>query len=118
MSKDSKKVLLIKNIPNPYRILLFNELNNQLKEQGIKLKVVFGALGYARRKWKVDMTECIFDYETLSSKKIALGNSEKTMFTYSGLFHIINKEKTDVIIVTGFSVATTKLWLRSLWVHA
>ncbi len=60
-----KKILLITNIPNRYRIPLFNELNRQLKERDIKLKVVFGALGYDRRKWKIDMNECHFDYLNL-----------------------------------------------------
>jgi len=112
VSAPTNKVLLITNIPTPYRIPLFNELNKQLKQQGIKLKVIFGALGYSRRKWNIDMSECYFDYEVLSSRKITL-DPEKTIFTYKGLLNVIKKGNPTVIITIGFSFATMKLWLRS-----
>jgi len=113
VSAPTNKVLLITNIPNPYRIPLFNELDKQLKQHRIKLKVLFGALGYPRRRWKIDMSECRFDYEVLSYRKIALGDSERTIFTYRGLLNVIKKENPNVIITIGFSFATMKLWLRS-----
>lgn len=106
--------MLITNIPTPYRIPLFNELNNQLKSKGLNLKVIFGALGYERRKWKVDMSECKFDYEVLPSKSIPYTDPEKVSFTYSGLYNVISKENPLVIITNGFSVASMKLWLRSM----
>jgi len=108
-----EKVFVITNIPTPYRIPLFNELNRQLEEKGIKLKVLFGALGYRRRKWEIDMSECNFEYEVLSSKKIPYHDPEKASFTYSDLHRVIQKENPSVIISNGFSIATTKLWLRS-----
>lgn len=119
MSSEAKKdmILLITNIPTPYRIPLFNELDRQLACKDFKLKVVFGALGYPRRKWAIDMTECTFDYEVLSSRKITFGDPEKTIFTYPRLSRIIKRESPCLIIVSGFSVATTKLWLRSLFIN-
>ena len=53
----SNKILLVTNIPTPYRIPLFNELNKQLKGRGLKLKIIFGSLAYQRRKWEVNMSE-------------------------------------------------------------
>ena len=108
-----KKIILITNIPNPYRIPLFNELNNQLAIRQIKLKVLFGALGYARRKWQIDMSDCDFDYKVLPSRTFSFSGPESTAFTYSGLNAVVAEEMPDVIITNGFSVATTKLWLRS-----
>lgn len=108
----TKKVLLITNIPTPYRIPLFNELNSQLDGNGIKLKVVFGALTYARRKWAIDMSECKFDHVVLPSKSIRYANYEKSSFTYSGLYQIVSEFNPSAIITNGFSIATTKLWLR------
>lgn len=106
-------ILLITNIPTPYRIPLFNELKIQLANVGLQLKVVFGATGYDRRKWKVDMAECLFDYEVLPSKKIYRENPERTAFTYPDLFALISRENPRLIITSGFSVATTKLLLKS-----
>ncbi|MFX0208310.1 MAG: glycosyltransferase family 4 protein [Candidatus Hodarchaeota archaeon] len=114
MSINKKnKIILITNIPTPYRIPLFNELREQLKRKGLGLKVVFGALGYARRKWAVDMSQCKFEYEVLPSKNLYFSDSEKSCFTYSGLYRVVSKENPSVIITNGFSIATLKLWLRS-----
>lgn len=112
-SEKKNKILLITNIPTPYRIPLFNELKEQLERKGLGLKVVFGALGYARRKWAVDMSQCKFEYEVLSSKNLFYSDPEKSSFTYSGLYRVISKENPSVIITNAFSIATTKLWLRS-----
>ena len=80
---------------------------------GLKLKIVFGALGYARRQWVVDMTECKFEFAVLPSKKIIFGNPDTTIFSYSKLFRLISDENPSIFITTGFSLATIKLWLRS-----
>ncbi len=113
---QSKKILLITNIPNPYRIPLFNKLNKQLEDNGFKLKVIFGAKGYDRRRWEVNMSECSFNYEIIDSKKINYSNPEKsTSFTYKGLYQVISEERPSVIITNAFSLATMKLWMRSFY---
>jgi glycosyltransferase involved in cell wall biosynthesis len=110
-----KKVLLVTNIPSPYRIPLFNELHRQLENEGLKLKVVFGALGLAYRRWAVDMSECLFDYEILSSKKTFYSNPEKKSLSYSGLYRMISEYNPSIIIIGAFTIATKKLWLRSFF---
>jgi len=112
-SEKKNRILLVTNIPTPYRIPLFNELKEQLERKGLGLKVVFGALGYARRKWAVDMSQCKFEHEVLPSKNLRYSDPEKSSFTYSGLYRVISKENPSVIITNAFSIATTKLWLRS-----
>lgn len=109
------KVMLITNIPTPYRIPLFNELHKQLREAGLTFKVVFAAMGYDRRRWKVDMTDCSFDYVVLPSGTIPFLDQEKTSFTYPGLLKLISRENPAVIITNGFSLATVKLWAYS-WI--
>jgi len=111
--ENSNKVFLITNIPTPYRIPLFNELDKQLEEKGLKLKVIFGSLGYRHRKWKIDLSECKFDFKILPSLCITLFNHEKVLFTYRGLLRLIKKENPKIIITNAFSIATTKLWLLS-----
>jgi len=111
--ENSNKVFLITNIPTPYRIPLFNELDKQLEEKGLKLKVIFGSLGYRHRKWKIDLSECKFDFKILPSQCITLFNHEKVLFTYRGLLRLIKKENPKIVIANAFSIATTKIWLYS-----
>jgi glycosyltransferase involved in cell wall biosynthesis len=108
-----KKVVIVTNIPNPYRVPLFNEVNRLFLEKGIRLKVLFGSKGYSRRKFNLDLNELKFDYELLHSKKIDFGNQEKTYFSYRGMMRAIRDESPDVVIVSGFSVVTIRLWLKS-----
>lgn len=104
------KILLITNIPNPYRIPLFNELYSLLQEKGMELKVIFAAETYSRRKFILDLNDCKFNYEFLGSGQISLGDSEKTTFKYGNLAEVFKAEKPDRIIVSGFSLATMKAW--------
>ena len=113
MDAPVKKVLLVTNIPNPYRLPLFNELHRQLTAAGMKLYVLFGAGGYDRRKFELDWKEAEFQYEILGSRGLNVGGREKTMMTYGGLRGAIRRNKPDLIIVSGFSLATLKLWLLS-----
>jgi len=113
MTRSVPRMLLITNIPTPYRIPLFNELNRQLSDEGYSLKVIFGALEYTRRKWEINLEECKFEYLVLPSRAIRLGNSESAIFTYSGLNRLLAKERPVAVLTNAFSLATTKLWLRN-----
>lgn len=113
----SYTVVLVTNIPTPYRIPLFNELADQLDRNGLSLKVVFGALGYERRKWAIDMNDCRFEYEVLPNAVFRFKGSESVSFTYRGLNGLVRREKPAVTIITGFSLGTVKLWLRNLVVR-
>ncbi|MEX0966087.1 MAG: glycosyltransferase family 4 protein [Bacteroidia bacterium] len=110
-----KKVLIVQNIPNPYRIPLFNELHTQLQQKGIDMKVVFGAATYKRRKFSLNLEDCHFDFEILKSSLVYSGKSEIPFFGYNGLLRTVIKEKPDLIIIIGFSLGTFKLWLRSFF---
>lgn len=110
-----KKIIVVTNIPNPYRIPLFNELNTQLKEKNIKLKVVFGTFTYKRRKFELNYSDIEFDYEILKSTNFSFGNIEKTLFLYTGLIRLLKREKPDKIITNGFSIGSLKIWLYSFF---
>lgn len=116
MSKP--KVLLITNIPNPYRLPLFNELYRKLLSKGVELKVVFGAAGYARRKFRIDMQQCDFPYVILPSRILPWQSAENTSFTYGGLLRLLRKEAPSLVITNAFSLATMKLWFYSLLFRA
>ena len=112
------RVMLVTNIPNPYRLALFTELNRQMEEQGMELHVLFGTQGYKRRKFILDWSAAGFRYSVLKSLRIHAGGREKTMITYSGLWRFLRKERPDVVIVGGFSLATLRLWWRSFFTSA
>ena len=112
---STASVLLITNIPTPYRIPLLNELHTQLAQLGIRFKVVFAALGYPRRQWAIDMAECTFSWEVLKSRRLISPNPESAAFMYSGLGAVLDAEPEAVVVVGGFSLATMRIWLRSLF---
>ena len=110
-----KKVVLITNIPNPYRVPLFNELSKQLKNDNLHLKIIFASKTYKRRLFQLNESDFQFDYSYLDNEAITVGNnSENSYFTYKGLSKELKKEKPDVIIVSGFSSATVKVFLYSI----
>lgn len=110
-----KKVLFITNIPNPYRIPLFNEMSRQFLESGIHLKIIFGAEGYKRRYFKIDPAEIKYDFEILKDEAHTFSeDAEKSYFLYKGLGSLMNREKPDAVIVAGFSSATMKVFFRKI----
>jgi glycosyltransferase involved in cell wall biosynthesis len=110
----SKKILIVTNIPTPYRIPLFNQLDSQMRRAGLSLKVIFGARGYPRRRWKIDLADCRFEHEILPSRIYKFAHKEKTLFTYRGLLPAIKREKPAAVVVSGFSLGSMKVWLYSL----
>ncbi len=110
-----KKVVVVTNIPNPYRVPLFNELNEQLRRENIALIVVFGSEGYSRRKFILDKSEMKFKFVFLKSSTYQLGNEERIVFSYKGLQSLLSDLKPDVIVTPGFSPATMKALLWKLF---
>jgi glycosyltransferase involved in cell wall biosynthesis len=110
-----EKVVLVTNIPNQYRIPLFNELNKQFKEKGKELHVIFGALSYKNRKTIVDLSACEFDYQILKTT-LFFGLENKTGFLfYGGLLKSLKKLKANRLIVAGYSFATIKIWASTFF---
>lgn len=60
------KLLVVTNIPTPYRIAFFNVLHAQLLKIGGNLKVLYCAKNEPDRHWKINLQEQQFDYEILN----------------------------------------------------
>jgi glycosyltransferase involved in cell wall biosynthesis len=111
---NNDKVVLVTNIPSPYRIPLFNEISQQLKGVNKTLVVIFGNKTYSRRKFDaIPESEFTFDHIYLNSGTVHFGNQEKTYFSYNKLFDTLNSINPLCVIINGFTVATTRLWLES-----
>ncbi|MDX1420585.1 MAG: glycosyltransferase [Rubricoccaceae bacterium] len=109
------EVLLVTNVPTPYRLPLFERLSAQLRAEGLRLTVVFSAEGYARRRWEVDLSACGFDHVVLASEGRRVGRtSERTMFLFRGLAREVRARRPAALIVPGFSVATVQAWWLSV----
>ena len=107
-----KKILLITNIPNPYRVPLFNVLKEQMMNEQFHLKVVFASAGYNRRYFKLSSNDFNFDHVILNGASISSSkDSEKTYFLYKGLWKLLRSERPNKIIVSGFSSATMMVFL-------
>ncbi|MBD3384432.1 glycosyltransferase [candidate division KSB1 bacterium] len=111
-NKAGKNIILISNIPTPYRIPLFTALHAACLKEEMQLTIVFAAKGYERRQWKIDYDSMKFPYHVLASGKIQLGSKEGVLFTYSTLTKILRQLKPDLIISAGFSMATTRIAVR------
>ena len=60
------KLLIVTNIPTPYRIAFFNVLQAQLQKIGGNLKVLYCAKNEPDRHWEINLNEQQFDYEILN----------------------------------------------------
>lgn len=67
------KLLIITNIPTPYRIAFFNVLHTQLQNIGGNLKVLYCAENEPDRHWKINLQEQQFDYEVLKGFHKTIG---------------------------------------------
>jgi len=112
----NKKVLLITNIPTPYRIPLFNCIYSKLKSENIDFLVVFANKTYPRRKWQIDLDTIEFNYYFLNSEFISL-SSEKSIFTYKGINKLISQFNPDVVISNGFTLSTIRIIIQRIFFY-
>ncbi|MGB0390748.1 MAG: glycosyltransferase family 4 protein [Salibacteraceae bacterium] len=113
--KSKNRLVFITNIPNQYRIPLFNEMQKQLDEIHWELHVIFGATGYNRRKSQIDFSDCKFNYSVLESGLLNQIEKRTGFMFYSGLNSLLSKLKPDEVIVTGFAISTIKMWLGTFF---
>jgi glycosyltransferase involved in cell wall biosynthesis len=96
-------LLIVSNIPTPYRIPLFNAIHKALLAQRKQCLVVFSTPSHAFRKWKINETDFEFKYHYLNTA--STNSNENTRFSYKGLLSTILIQKPSVVVVPGFSMA-------------
>lgn len=99
-----KRIVIITNIPSPYRIPLFNQLHKDFRENGFLLHIVFLAKTYARRKWNVNEKEFCFEFTYLNDWIFLNGEGFSSLALT--LYSTLKSLKPDVLIVGGFSFAS------------
>jgi len=94
-------VIVLTNIPNHYRVPLFNELMRQLAEAGKHLVVLFAAESYERRRSmgrETRLEDAAFEWHILPSLTVG-GN--RPIFLPRGLNTIVKSHRPSAIIGLG-----------------
>ncbi len=110
---NNNKILLISNIPTPYRVPLLNHLNTLFRDHGYHFFVLFSSRSSDRRKWKIDSSDMHFDHSFLMDN--LKNGTYSSIFGYKNLTKFIKNTQPAVCITNGFSVATLYLWFLSLY---
>lgn len=109
-----KKVILLHYIPTPYRVYLFNKINEYYHLNNIQFKVFFLSEGDKNRHWK--KFDFQFDYEILKPNAIRLGKKDLyTFFINLNILSKIKSENPDKIICFGWdnlAAYFTNYWAR------
>ncbi len=100
-------ILIVTNIPTPYRLALLKELDLQLRRLNHSVEVVFAGDTEAGRNWVFKSDDSHVRSTVLNSRL------NRGVFAYTGLLSLVKRIAPDVVIVGGFGVATVKLWACS-----
>ena len=107
-----KKIAIITNMPAPYRVALYELLQNDEKYVDYEFHVIFSASSESQRDWSVDLTG-IRNYHFLGAKTIDGRNRyDKTQLIISkGVFEVLKKIKPDVVIASEYNTTA----LQAFW---
>lgn len=90
-------IVIVTNLPTPYRVPLFNLLSKRLTNRGWQLTVVFLVRHYARRKWTVDERTLEFDHIYVEGGHAVVGDA---LIAFSPtLFQSLMRLQPDAVIV-------------------
>ena len=92
------KTLLLTEIISPYRIPVFNEIAQTLKDE---FSVLFFGVSEKRREWKIYKENIRFRYEVLPHILFQKGDSAPYFFNPAIVYKLI-KYSPDVIIIGGY----------------
>jgi glycosyltransferase involved in cell wall biosynthesis len=112
-SRQLPQIVLVTNIPTPYRIPLFNALGNLFESRGYAFRVLLAARTYRRRKWQINLDAFRADHHFLKPGTL-LGWRASPVFVCPGLTRYLLRCRPRVVITGGFGFATAKVILASL----
>jgi glycosyltransferase involved in cell wall biosynthesis len=95
------RLVVVTNIPSPYRLHEFAVLYNELAARGIDFEAVFLAVTERGRHWQFDISQCNFPHQIVSSRS----------FHIQGKLFMTNPH----VIWTQWQKPPTWLWLGGSW---
>lgn len=98
--KKSKKIIILKNIPSPYRNKLFNMMQEIFPEYQLSFEVWYLAKSESNRHWIIDENDFKYKHKYLKGFHPKIGN----MFAHINLSLIpaLLTSKYDTIIIGGY----------------
>ncbi|GAG37711.1 unnamed protein product, partial [marine sediment metagenome] len=105
-----KKAVLVTNMIAPYRIPVWNHVNQQ-SEFGFK--IFFMKEAEFNRDWKIPIEEIKFKYEVLSGLHLPIKKLNWEIHFNLGVFLKLRKENPDIIILDGYDSPT--VWIALLY---
>src|SRR5262245_262578 len=108
-----KTILVVTNIPTPYRLPLFAAIDDRLRRHGRRLFVLFGSRNPIGRRWDVDFSGYRFDCDFCDGPRLQLPGNDEVTFTYRGLLARVRREQPELVVTNGFGPSTMKMWLDS-----
>ena len=103
------KVVLITNIPAPYRVPIYNEI---AKKFGDNFLVIFAAKKEPNRKWEI--SEMKFKHLFLKENFLSKSDGYNYIHNNIEILSILKQVNPDVIITTGFNPTHIYGWLYSV----
>lgn len=97
------KILLLTNILAPYRIPLYNLLNEWYEKEGYRFKIAFLAENEENRAWQVRRSELKAEAAVLPGWHKFLWRFEFPLHLNRGVWGFLRQENPDVVISGGYS---------------
>lgn len=109
-----KKLLIINNIPTPYRTFMFTRFHELGPKFGFDVSVAFQARREERRAWNPDEMDMRFPFSISSG--IGFGDEAQEFFTYktinSDVVRMVSSGEYDFVLMAAFMSVTN--WITSL----
>ncbi len=96
-------VVILTNIPTPYRIPLFNRVAVELAAQQQRLHVLFAMPTYHRRHWENVLAEAEFEHSVMNLPAVPF-SQEHVVAIPQGLSKKLNELRADCLVVGGFNL--------------
>lgn len=111
--KYMAKVVIITNIPSPYRVDLFNYLHENYKD--FDFNIVYSSRNEDNRSWFIDKAKIIKSFFLKSlTIKIKKRNDNKYIHIPYNTFSVLNELNPDIIIASEYNptVIQSLIWCR------
>jgi glycosyltransferase involved in cell wall biosynthesis len=96
------KILLITNVPSPYRSKQFNLIGDNL---GNNFLVFYTSSNFSVTKMKWDRPELTHSHKFLDQ------NNKFTIVSYISLLKILNRENPDILVTSGFNIIMVSVFI-------
>ena len=97
--KKNLKIVHLTNIPTPYRINFFNELNTIFKKQNIDLFIIYCARSEPNRNWEIKKSDFKFKFKVIKGITINIFGIYFHLNPF--ILNYLNKLDPDLLINAG-----------------